>query len=169
MPKDYTYCPQCSKALIQAERGGRQRAICPDETCGFVHWNNPTPVVAAIVEHEEGIILVRNQGWPASWFGLVSGFLEADETPEEGILREIKEELAIDAQLVSFIGAYAFSMRNELILAYHVKAQGEITLSEEIAAYKAVPAQKLRPWPFGTGEAVRDWLTQQGFSHHLAE
>ncbi len=118
-------------------------------------------MVAAIVQHGDDVILVRNHGWPETWYGLVTGFLERDETPEEGVLREVKEELDLDASVESFVGVYTFAMRNELIVAYHVAAEGEITLGDELADFKRVPVDKLKPWGFGTGEAVRDWLANR--------
>lgn len=154
------YCPRCAAPLTSRTEDGRERAIC--EGCGFIHYDNPLPVVAAIVETPEGVVLVRNHGWPDKWFGLVTGFLERGETPEQGILREINEEIGLSAEVVSLIGAYAFTQRNELIVAYHVRASGEIVLGPEIEAFKRVPVEKLRAWPFGTGEAVRDWLARRG-------
>ena len=47
---------------MELPMGGRPRPACPDNQCGFVHWNNPVPVVAAIVEHDNEIALVRNVG-----------------------------------------------------------------------------------------------------------
>lgn len=150
------FCPWCGTGLHVSRHGGLERPACP--ACAFVHWGNPTPVVAAIVEVPEGVVLVRQASWPPKLFGLVTGFLEAGETPEAGCLREVKEELSLDATLVRLVGAYAFEMRNELIVAYHVKAQGTPVLSDELEAHKVVPVEKLRPWEFGTGLAVRDWL-----------
>ena len=175
------YCPRCAAPLITRTDEGRERQVCEREGCGFIHYDNPLPVVAAIVETPEGVVLVRNHGWPDKWFGLVTGFLERGETPEQGILREIQEEIGLSAEVVSLIGAYtsgpviggmnppagataaldAFPQRNELIVAYHVRASGEIALGPEIEAYKRVPVEKLRAWPFGTGEAVRDWLARR--------
>jgi ADP-ribose pyrophosphatase YjhB (NUDIX family) len=123
-----------------------------------VHWNNPTPVVAAIVEHPSGILLIRNRGWPEKFFGLVTGFLEAGETPEEGCLREVHEELGLRATTVRLIGVYPFVMLNQVILAWHVLSNGEVVLGDELEAFKAIPPDKLRPWDVGTGQAVRDWL-----------
>ncbi|TMA12584.1 MAG: hypothetical protein E6J84_12895 [Deltaproteobacteria bacterium] len=51
---------------------------------------------------------------------------------------------------------------NQIILAYHVRGHGEIVVGDEIAGVKAVPPDKLRPWPLGTGQAVRDWLEARG-------
>ncbi len=157
------HCMACGRELVTAlDHENRERKRCPDETCGFVHYGNPAPVVAAIVEHPTGILLARNKGWPEGMFGLVTGYLEAGETPEAGCLRELKEELGLDGTIVSLVGVHAFEMKNEVIVTYHVRAEGEIVVAEELAGVKAVPEAKLRPWPMGTGHAVRDWLRARG-------
>lgn len=163
---DAKFCLRCGTALTAHEEEGRSRPRCP--SCGWIHYGNPTPVVAAIVEHRENdadeprIVLVRNHGWPAKWLGVVTGFLEAGESPEEGIVREVKEELGLENAIVrSLVGVYAFAQRNELIVAYHVSAVGPITLGAELEAHKRVAIEKLQPWPFGTGHAVKDWLDRR--------
>ena len=148
-----------------------KRQVCSKAGCDWVWYNNPLPVVAAIIEHDDGlglassrgVILVRGRGWPKSWFGLVTGFLESREDPREGVLREVKEEVGLDAEIVSFLGLYPFPRLNQLIIAYHVKAAGgKIVLQEEeIEAFKKVPIDQLQPWAEGTGGAVRDFLIQQ--------
>ncbi len=134
---------------------------CANDACGWIFYGNPTPVVAALVEHDGEVLLVRQHGWPTGWYGLVTGFLEGGETPEAGVLRELDEELGLSGEVVSLIGAYAFEQKNELIVAYHVRAEGEVRLGSELEAVKRVPPTKLRPWPFATGHAVRDWLARQ--------
>jgi NAD+ diphosphatase len=155
------FCPGCGGALGTRHDGERDRAMCLDPACGRVLYDNPTPVVAAIVERDGAVVLARAKNFPETWFGLVTGFLERGEAPGEGILREVKEELGLDAELVGLVGVYAFLPMNQVIIAYHVRAAGEIVLGDELAAYKAIPIEKLRPWPAGTGEAVRDWLARR--------
>jgi len=152
----YKYCPNCASELVLVEIEGIQRQKC--SSCDFVHWDNPIPVVAAIVENEGKVILTRSKGWPEKWVGIVAGFLEKNETPEEGVLREVKEELGLDGEIVSFVGHYAFEMRNQIISAYHIRAEGEITLGDELESIKAVPPEEIRPWSLGTGPALKDWL-----------
>lgn len=142
--------------------------MCPADGCGFVFWDNPLPVAAAIVEHPEGILLVRNHGWPEKMFGLVTGFIERGESSAEATLRELHEELGLRGEIVRLVGVYPFAQRNELIVAYHVRADGPIVLGEELAGYKAVAREKLRPWPFGTGLAVSDWLSSQRLAPPVA-
>jgi len=156
--KAYKFCPQCGAMLVPAEIAGRPRQKCSSPDCDYVYWENPTPVVAALVEHDGQVILVRSKGWPEKWLGIVAGFLEKGETPEQGVLREIKEELGLDGQIISFIGDYIFEQMNQLILAYHVKVSGKIVLGDELEAMRAVPPEKLHPWDLGTGQAVKDWL-----------
>ena len=70
------------------------RQLCPDKACGWVYYNNPVPVVAAVVEKlmpdgSSCVILVRGVGWPKEWFGVVTGFLEKGETTRNAVLREV--------------------------------------------------------------------------------
>lgn len=162
-PSPLRFCPVCAKSLERRVHADRERLLCPDRTgCGYVFWNNPVPVVAAIVEHDGEVLLARNAGWPEGWFALITGFLERDETPEIGVLREVKEETDLDGQIAQFVGVYPFLERNELLLVYHVRATGPIRLNEELVEYKKIPPAEVRPWPRGTGVAVRDWLARQG-------
>jgi NAD+ diphosphatase len=162
---EFSYCPVCGARLVRGLHGGKERASCPAEGCGFVHWDNPVPVVAAIVERRGRVVLVRSNGWPATWYGLVTGFLEANETPEEAVLREVEEELGIEAELESYVGAYPFARMNQIIFTYHVVGRpGPIRLCrEELADHKEVPIERLRPWPRGTGPALKDWLANRGY------
>lgn len=161
MSRAFDYCPRCAAELQPEVRGGAERQVCP--SCDFVHWNNPTPVVAGIVETPEGVVLIQNKGWPDSWFGLVTGFLEAKEHPEEGVVREVAEELGLSATIQSFVGLYPFEKMNQIIMAWHLTADGPIEMGEELQAYKVIPVEKLRPWPYATGDALRDWLaTRRG-------
>ncbi|MEW5868002.1 MAG: NUDIX domain-containing protein [Chloroflexota bacterium] len=156
------YCPKCGSKLITAQIDGRERRQCSAQSCNYTFWDNPVPVVAAIVEYEGAVILVRQKGWPEKWRGLVTGFLERGETPEEAVLRELGEELGLDGEIVSFIGYYTFIQANQLILAFHIQAHGEIVLGDELESYQPVSPEKLRPWSLGTGPALRDWLARRG-------
>ena len=134
------------------------RKGCPNGECGFVHWGNPTPVVAMIVEVEGGVVMAHNVAWPGDFKSIITGFLEAGEDPEECARRETKEELGLDAKSCSLIGVYAFEQQNQVLIAYHVEAEGEIVLNEELDSYEITAPEDLQPWPMGTGLAISDWL-----------
>lgn len=159
------YCPACGLPLETYPLAGRERRACPDMACGWVHWDNPLPVVAALIECVDrggAVLLAKNRSWTTDFFGLITGFLERDESPEEAVVREVREETALVATRVSLIGVYPFLRKNELILAYHVEAAGEIVLNEELVDYRLIPQDRLRPWEGGTGLAVAEWLRRRG-------
>jgi len=156
-------CPICTSPTKVHEADGYNH--CTSEACNFIQYLNPTPVVAAVVEYEnEQVILAHNALWPKGWFGLITGFLEKHEHPDEAVVREVKEELGLDAELQSFIGHYTFKRMNQIIIAYHLKATGVIKLNDELDDYKIVPFDKVAYWPAGTGYALRDHLISRGFN-----
>ena len=156
---DFKFCHHCASPLAWTERiedgGPKLRNACT--SCDFTHWNNPTPVLAAIVEWQDQIVLARNAAWPAGRFALITGFMEAGEDPQEGIRREIFEETQLQATALSLVGVYEFIKKNQLIIAYHAKAEGQIELSPELLEYRLYKPQDIVCWPAGTGYAVADW------------
>jgi NADH pyrophosphatase NudC (nudix superfamily) len=166
-PPAARFCQQCGSALAlitEVEDGGpKARLRCP--ACGWTFWNNPTPVLAAIVEcsdREGRVLLARNAAWTHRMFALITGFMEAGETPEGGIAREVKEETGLDVEQVSLVGVWDFQRMNQLIVVYHVLAHGEIVLSPELAEYKLFAPQDIRCWRAGTGLGLAQWLSSRG-------
>lgn len=155
------FCPQCGSDLTTTNMEGVERRACSSPSCTYVFWNNPIPVVAAIVEYKGKIVLARKEGWPGFMFGIIAGFLEKGETPENAILREISEEIGLEGETPTFIGNYSFLERNQLIIAFHVKAKGTIRIGDELDEIKCVLPEEITPWSHGTGPAVKDWLTKK--------
>ena len=156
------YCPQCARELMSRVIDGVNRLACSSSECGFVHWNNPIPVVAGIVQHEGKYIIARNAKWPSGMFSMITGFLEKGETPEQAIFRETHEELGLRGESLEFIGHYAFLELNQLVIAFAVKAHGNLAPSEEIAEVKMLSKSELETYDFGrlklTSKIVAQWL-----------
>lgn len=168
---EYRFCPQCATPLAwiaQLEDGGeKQRQRCP--ACGWTHWNNPTPVLAAVVQYQDRILLARNAAWTHKMFALITGFMEAGETPRDGIAREIAEETNLRATSLELIGAYDFQRMNQVIIAYHAVCEGEVKLSPELAEWRLFAYDQVRCWPAGTGYALADWLRSRGHEPQFME
>ena len=160
MSADFKFCPQCATPLSwiaeMEDSGEKERLRCP--ACGYTHWNNPTPVLAAIVEYQGQVLLARNAAWPGKMFALITGFMEAGESPQAGVAREVKEETNLDCSEVNLVGVYDFQRMNQVIIAYHVKASGQVALSPELAEYKLFDYDAVKCWPAGTGYALAEWL-----------
>jgi NADH pyrophosphatase NudC (nudix superfamily) len=167
MAHPFRFCPACATELQPVELledgGLKTRLRCP--ACGWTHWNNPTPVLAAVIEcADQGgrLLLARNAAWSGKLFALVTGFMEAGETPEEGIAREVAEETHLEVLSQQLIGVYDFQRMNQVIIAYHVQARGEVRLSPELAEYRLFEPADVVCWPAGTGYALAQWLRGRG-------
>jgi NAD+ diphosphatase len=158
------YCPQCKTDLIITMDDEFERLICAADDCEFIHWNNPTPVVAAVVEHNDEIILANNYQWPEHIFSVITGFLEKGESPEQGTIREVAEELGLQTDHVEPINVYPFFRMNQIILGYYVRASGTVKLNDELRSYKHVKKQDVYTSDSATGFILRDWLHSQGYS-----
>jgi NAD+ diphosphatase len=167
----FKFCPNCATPLeliAQLEDSGeKERLRCP--ACAWTHWNNPTPVLAAVIQYQDKILLARNAAWQGKMYALITGFMEAGETPSEGIAREIKEETNLETRELDLIGVYDFQRMNQVIIAYHALAQGDVRLSPELADYKLYDYESVKCWPAGTGYALADWLRGRGLQPQFIE
>jgi NADH pyrophosphatase NudC (nudix superfamily) len=171
MSSNFKFCPQCATPLefiAQMEDGGeKERLRCV--ACGYTHWNNPTPVLAAMVEYQGKILLAQNAAWPGMMFALITGFMEAGETPRGGIEREIKEETNLEATELNLIGVYDFQRMNQVIIAYHAVCHGKVKLSPELVDYRLYAFDEVKCWPSSTGFALADWLRTRGHEPEFVE
>jgi NAD+ diphosphatase len=164
MTPEFRFCPQCAAPLQWQSRledgGEKERLRCT--ACDYTHWNNPTPVLAAVIEYQGQILLARNAAWAGKMYALITGFMEAGETPQDGITREIGEETNLAVAELNLIGVYDFQRMNQIIIAYHAVCNGEVKLSPELVDYRLYTPQTVKCWPAGTGYALADWLRSRG-------
>ncbi len=142
------FCPNCGGRLQRKRIDNVERYLCEQPECGFVNWDNPVPVVAAIVKYNDKILLAQNAIWPEGRYSFITGYLERNERPEQAVLREVKEELGLEAELEKFIGHFIFTDKNQLLIVFSVTAQGLITLNEELNDYKLYSDQEILDYMF---------------------
>ncbi len=156
------FCPECTTPLEEKETNDSLRLVCSSPSCAFTFWNNPIPVAVGLIRLGDEYILTRNANWVEGTFSMISGFVEKGENPEETIVRELKEELGLSCDKLDFIGHFKFELMNQLMVAYHIEASGEVELNEEIAEFVRVPHQDLKHFDFGhfvlSRHIVLKWL-----------
>ncbi|MDP6410140.1 MAG: NUDIX domain-containing protein, partial [Planctomycetota bacterium] len=97
------FCPLCSSALAIREVGGRPRPRCLE--CRFVLYENPASASAGLVLDPDGrVLLVRRAIEPfKGLWAIPAGYQEADEDPPAAVVREVREETAIDVRVVRLV------------------------------------------------------------------
>ena len=154
------FCPRCATALHSKLIDGEERRLCPNESCGYVHWNNPIPVAAGLIEIDQKFLLARNVSWPPGFFSLISGFIETGETPQQTIHREAGEELGVTALSSQLLGHWPFPQQNQLLTVYHVQVTGEIVLNHELCEYQLLDRDRLLNQNFGPNRLM-EWVVEQ--------
>ncbi|MBB1080456.1 NUDIX domain-containing protein [Limosilactobacillus sp. STM2_1] len=83
--------------MVWKKYKGRQRKVCPN--CHYVHWSNEKISVGGLVARDKQILLVQRAQRPGKGLWTIpGGFVEQEETMQEAIKREIKEETGVIAE-----------------------------------------------------------------------
>jgi len=143
----------------------RPRLVCVD--CGFIAYVNPRLVVTTLPVTERGEVILLRRGFEpgrGSW-AQPGGFLEVDETPTEGAVRETLEEVGLDVVTGDIVGLYARLEAAVVVLAYEARiVGGELRTSPEALAVQACGPDDI-PWSEiafrTTWFALVDWLARR--------
>lgn len=102
----FNYCPMCGSKHFEINNEKSKKC----DNCGFVYYMNPSAATAAFILNEKNELLIERRGKePAKGtLDLPGGFIDMDETAEEGIAREIKEETGLEVTSAE----YLFSVPN---------------------------------------------------------
>lgn len=99
----WQYCPYCGAKSFR--KGHENYMQC--DTCGKKFYINASGAVACIIENPQGEILLTRRAFdPAKGrLDLPGGFVSPDETAEDAVRREVKEELNLDISSIQYIGS----------------------------------------------------------------
>lgn len=146
------FCKECGQrmVLVVPEGDNKYRSRCTQ--CKFIDYYNPRMVVGSIVEHNDGILLVKRGTEPqfGKWT-LPAGFQELEESSMEGAVRETLEEAGAAIEIlhpyahydiVAIGQAYLF-FRAQLKPPYHFAAQSPEAIDAKFFAVNEIPFDEL--------------------------
>ena len=97
------YCPVCREEM-EINRALRH-GCCP--ACGFELFLNVAAAVAAIIESDGKVLVTRRGQDPGKGLlDLTGGFIDQGEKAEDGLRREIREELALEIQEIRYLTSF---------------------------------------------------------------
>ncbi len=118
-------CPGSGPRVEDVPDGDdRLRLICPD--CGFIHYENPKMVVGSVVRSGDRVLLCRRAIAPRlGYWTLPAGYLELNEAPHEGAMREAFEEAHARIEILSLLAVYSIPRLSQVQLIYRARLTDE--------------------------------------------
>lgn len=117
----HRYCGRCTRALHFSERD--LALVCG---CGTRYYPQIAPAVIVAVSRNEGqeLLLAHNGRFEDGIYSLLAGFVEAGETLEQAIAREIREESGIEVKNIQYLCSQPWPFPNSLMLAFSAEYAG---------------------------------------------
>jgi len=131
-------------SLMVPEGDTRPRLVCDD--CGFVLYRNPKVVVGAVCRYGERVLLCRRAIEPRRGFWTIpAGYLELNETTEQGAAREAEEEAGVEIAIEALLAVYSIPRISQVQVIYAARlpsprlAPGTETLEARLFAWDEIP------------------------------
>lgn len=120
---------------------------CP--ACGTVHFPRIEPCVIIRIEKEGKILLAKHIQRNTNIYACIAGFIEAGESAEHAVIREIREETGLEVRDIRYFGSQSWPFPDQLMLAYTAQyAGGEIRLQkDELSEVGWFSTEDLPPHP----------------------
>lgn len=97
--KNFKCCPNCASTELRIDE--HKALVCVN--CRFTYFHNTAAAVAAIIEHNSQILLVRRAQEPQiSMLDLPGGFVDYNEEAETALRREVNEELNLQIDNIRY-------------------------------------------------------------------
>jgi NAD+ diphosphatase len=129
--RDHQFCGHCG---TPTQHNAHERSRhCPN--CGLVAYPRISPAMMALVKRERQLLLARSTRFPGGMFSALAGFVEAGESIEDTVVREVREEVGVEVANLCYFGSQSWPFPNSLMIAYACDyASGDIRPQEgEIA------------------------------------
>jgi NAD+ diphosphatase len=129
----FTHCPRCGAPTETFASGHARR--CPVD--GSEHFPRVDPAMIVLVtDADDRCLLARNAMWPEHRVSILAGFVEAGESVEQAVAREVREETSVEVAAVRYLGSQPWPMPQSLMLGFRAEADGRpqiIVDADEIA------------------------------------
>ncbi|MBV9862629.1 MAG: NAD(+) diphosphatase [Alphaproteobacteria bacterium] len=123
----HRFCGFCGNPTRSEEAGHMRR--CADPACNAMHFPRTDPAVIMLVTDGDRALLGRNRNFVPGMYSTLAGFVEPGESLEQAVVREVREETAIEVGAVHYHSSQPWPFPANIMLGFHAEAvTSEITV-----------------------------------------
>lgn len=142
----------CCGGPVAPHRSGERAMVCLDATCGHAQYPRIQPCIITIITRPNpatGVLQIllaqhhrhtQRASIPKSnpLYGLIAGFVEVGESLEQGLRREVFEEVALTVGKIHYMGSQPWPYPSNLMIGFHAEYEsGEIMIEAEELSHAA--------------------------------
>ncbi|GAB2492962.1 NAD(+) diphosphatase [Luteococcus sediminum] len=125
------HCELCAAPTTMAS-GGFHRTCTQ---CGRDVFPRTDPaMIVGVLDEQDRLLLAHQSSWPEGRVSILAGFLEAGESAEHAVVREVREESGLEVHQVRYLSSQPWPYPRSLMLGFSARARGEVCVDgQEIA------------------------------------
>lgn len=110
----HRFCGRCGGGLVAHEQDLAR--ACP--SCELVQYPRISPCIIVLVRHGDRCLLAHSGRFPPGRYSTLAGFIEAGETAEAAVRREVMEEVGIRVDNLEFFASQAWPFPHQLMIGF---------------------------------------------------
>lgn len=160
----HRFCGRCGRPLRDLE----QECALRCDGCGALYYPQIAPAVIVAIRDGEGrLLFARNSKFRPGMYSVIAGFVEAGESLEEAIHREVAEEVGLRVGELRYFGSQPWPYPNSLMVAFTARCDGGVPRPDgvEITDARFCTPEEMPPIPEHGSiarEMIDDWLANYG-------
>lgn len=156
--KNHMYCGRCgTKTIIKEDEMAK---VCPN--CGFMSFTRLSPAIIVAITKEDKLLMANHTRSPKDKYSLIAGFVEAGETIEETVHREVFEEIGLKVKNIKYFASQSWPFPHSLMLGFTAEYEsGDIHIDEsEIRDAKWFKKDDIQPLDsnISIASSLIDWF-----------
>jgi NAD+ diphosphatase len=143
--RTHRYCGRCGTPT--RNRSDERAKECP--ACGYIAYPRVSPAMMALITRGREMLLAKAQHSVTGMYSALAGFVEPGETIEDCVRREVREEVGLEVEGITYFASQSWAFPHSLMIAYTAEyAGGEIRLEDaEIADAQWFSVDAMPPIP----------------------
>jgi NAD+ diphosphatase len=137
------FCSRCGSPTVATEGG--HVMVCNNPECQHQFFPRSDPATIMLVHRPGFCLLGRQPSWPENVYSTLAGFVEAGESAEQAVAREVKEESGIEIRNLRYFSSQPWPFPQSLMLGFFAEAvTTEIVIGSELADVRWFSVEETR-------------------------